>query len=323
MDSRLLVTGASGFVGRAVVQRAAGKGLALRVATRQTVSGWPAGVENVPGLELAPGTDWSEALAGITEVVHCAARVHVMHDTAADPMAEFRMVNTAASLNFARQAAAEGVRRFVFLSTIFVNGVETCGTPYCAEDRAAPRSPYAVSKLEAEEGLRQIAGETGMELAIIRPPLVYGPGVRGNFARLMRALERGMPLPLGAVTNRRSLVALDNLVDLILTCAQHPAAANQTFLVSDGEDLSTTELLRRTSQALGRPARLLPISGAALRVAATALGKRELAQRLFGSLQVDIAKTRSLLGWAPLVSVDEGLRQTAARFLADAREAQA
>ena len=311
----VLVTGASGFVGRAVVARAVADGWTVRAGTRQPASGWPAGVETAPGLELAPDTDWRSALAGVDSIVHCAARVHVMHDAAPDPLAEFRRVNTAGSLALARQAAAAGVRRFVFVSSIGVNSAETFGTPCRADDVPAPHSPYAVSKYEAEEALRRLAAETAMEVAVLRPPLVYGPGAPGNFAQLMRALQRGLPLPLGAVHNRRSFVALDNLVDLIVRCLAHPAAANRTFLVSDGEDLSTTALLRRTALALGRPARLLPVPAPLLRAAANALGRRELGQRLFGSLQVDSSLARALLGWAPVVSVDEGLRRTAAHFL--------
>jgi nucleoside-diphosphate-sugar epimerase len=280
--------------------------------------------------DLSAQTDWSSALVGVDAVVHTAARVHVMQDAATDPLAEYRRVNVQGTLHLARQAAAAGVKRFVFLSSVKVNGEATSAPlprgareqergPFSADDVPAPQDPYGISKMEAEQGLREIAAQTGMAVVIIRPPLVYGPGVKANFAAMMRWLARGVPLPLGAVThNRRSLVALDNLVDLIVTCITHPAAANQTFLVSDGEDLSTTDLLRRMGQALGQPARLLPVPPALLKLGAALLGKPELAQRLCGSLQVDIAKTRALLGWAPPISVNMGLKKAAEEY---AREA--
>ena len=219
------------------------------------------------------------------------------------------------TLNLARQAAAAGVRRFVFVSSIKVNGeVTQLGRPFTADDAPAPLDAYGVSKMEAEEGLRAIASQTGMEVVIVRPALVYGPGVKANFAAMMRWLRRGVPLPLGAIHNQRSLVALDNLVDLIVTCLTHPAAANQTFLVSDGEDVSTTELLRRMGQALSRPARLIPVPVSWLKLAAAMVVKPDVAQRLCASLQVDIEKTRRLLGWTPPLSLDEGLRRVAGRL---------
>jgi nucleoside-diphosphate-sugar epimerase len=239
-----------------------------------------------------------------------------MDDTSSDPLVEFRKVNLDGTLALARQASAAGVRRFIFISSIKVNGEGTAPTqPYKAGDDSAPLDPYGVSKLEAEQGLRALATDTGMEVVIIRPVLVYGPGVKANFLNMMRWLHKGVPLPFGAIHNRRSLVALDNLVDLIVTCIDHPAAANQTFLVSDGEDLSTTELLRRMGTALGKPARLLPVPSWLLETGAAMLGKQALSQRLCGSLQVDISKTRELLNWTPPVSVDEALRKTAKHFL--------
>ncbi len=239
-----------------------------------------------------------------------------MHDTSSDPLAEFRMINVEGTLSLARQAAAASVRRFIFISSIKVNGEGTpVNMPYLAGAQAAPADSYGISKMEAEHGLRALAGETGMEVVIIRPTLVYGPGVKANFLNMMRWLHKGVPLPFGAIHNRRSLVALDNLVDLIVTCVEHPAAANQTFLVGDGEDLSTTELLRRMGVALGKPARLLPVPSRLLEVGAKLLGKQALAHRLCGSLQVDISKTRELLNWTPPVSVDEALRKTAKHFL--------
>jgi len=291
--------------------------LLLRATTRRPIENWPSGVESALTEDLAVEGDWRAALDGVDAVVNCAARVHVMRETSADPLAEFRRVNVAGTLNLARQAADVGVRRFVYISSIGVNGAETFEKPFTAEDKAAPHSPYAVSKHEAELGLRQLAQETGLEVVIIRPPLVFGPSAPGNFNKLLLIVYRGIPLPIGAIHNKRSLVALDNLVDLILTCVHHPAAANQTFLVSDGEDLSTTELLRRTGAALGRPARLIPVPAVVLRTATRLLGKAGFAQQLCGSLQVDINKTRDLLGWAPLVSVDEALMQTARHFLAN------
>ncbi|MBQ1557109.1 MAG: SDR family oxidoreductase [Pseudomonas sp.] len=266
--------------------------------------------------DFANSLSWGLLLQGQDVVIHCAARVHVMHDTSTDPLAEFRKVNREDTLNIARQAAMAGVQRFIFISSIKVNGEGTApNQPYKADDASAPLDPYGVSKMEAEQGLRELAAETGMEVVIIRPTLVYGPGVKANFLNMMRWLHKGVPLPFGAIHNRRSLVALDNLADLIVTCIDHPAAANQTFLVSDGEDLSTTELLRRMAAALGKPARLLPVPSRLLEAAAALLGKQALSQRLCGSLQVDIGKTRELLDWTPPVSVDEALRKTAKHFL--------
>jgi nucleoside-diphosphate-sugar epimerase len=239
-----------------------------------------------------------------------------MRDAASDPLLAYRAANVEGTLNLARQAAAAGVRRFVFVSSIKVNGEQTAaGQAFGADDTASPQDAYGISKAEAEAGLKAIAVSTGMEVVIIRPPLVYGPGVKATFLSMMRWLQRGVPLPLGAVTrNRRSLVALDNLVDLIVTCVHHPAAANQTFLVSDGEDLSTTGLLQRLAAAMGVPARLLPVPAWALEAGAALLGRRAMLQRLCGNLQVDITKTRDVLGWLPPIGVDEGLRRAAAGF---------
>lgn len=311
----ILVTGATGFVGGALVRQLLidEVSAAVKVVVRSTDISWPKSARPVQVGNLTPKTDWTAALRDVDQVVHLAARVHVMADKSADPLAEFRLVNVEATINLARQAAAAGVRRFVYLSSIKVNGEFTESEQrFTADDKPAPEDPYGVSKHEAEQALRQIASETGMDVVIIRPPLVYGPGVKANFRSMMHWLARGIPLPLAAVTeNRRSLVALDNLVDLIATCLKHPAAANQTFMVSDDEDLSTADLLGRMGEAQETPARLFYMPLAALKLGATLIGKQSIYQRLCGSLQVDITKTRQLLDWTPPISVDEGLRRAA------------
>jgi len=308
----ILVTGANGFVGAALCARLERQALPFRAATRTNQQAQRHSGAVAVG-EINGQTDWANALQGVQQVVHLAARVHVMQDRSGDPLAEFRRVNVEGTAKLARQAAARGVRRLVFVSSVKVNGESTsAGHPFTADDAPAPEDPYGVSKYEAEQALRQIAAETGMDVVIVRPPLVYGPGVKANFDAMMRWLARGAPLPLAAVTgNRRSLIVLDNLVDLIVTCLRHPAAANQTFLASDGEDLSTAALLRRMGQAQGTPARLFYMPVAVLRMGAAVLGKQGFYQRLCGSLQVDIGKTRQLLDWTPPVSVDEGLRRAA------------
>lgn len=312
----ILVTGANGFVGRSLCAALTHSGRTVVAATRHTLPNSAPNISNFQIGTLATDADWQHGLQGCDAVVHLAARVHVMADKATDPLTEFRRVNVNGALNLAHQAAKAGVRRFVYLSSIKVNGEQTLpGRPFAEQDVPAPLDPYGVSKYEAEEGLRKLAQQTGMEVVIIRPPLVYGPGVKANFLNMMRWLHRGMPLPFGAINNRRSLVALDNLVDLIITCIKHPAAANQTFLVSDGEDLSTTELLRRMAAALNVPARLLPVPQKLLEMGFRMAGKSDLAQRLCGSLQVDITKACAMLDWKPLISVDEGLRRTAEGFL--------
>jgi nucleoside-diphosphate-sugar epimerase len=311
----ILVTGATGFVGGALVSRllADSPTRHLHVAVRKADVVWPEQVSVSLVGELLADTDWSAALKGAKQVVHSAARVHVMSDKSADPLAEFRRVNVAGTLNLARQANAVGVRRFVFLSSVKVNGEATLpGHAFTEHDSPAPQDPYGQSKHEAEMGLRQLAAETGMEVVIIRPTLVYGPGVKANFAALMRAVQRGWPLPLGAVQNQRSLVALDNLVDLIVTCLHHPAAANQTFLASDGQDLSTGDLVRGMARAAGVSARLWPVPVSALKVVSGALGRGATMQRLCSNLQVDISKASNLLGWVPPVCLDEGLRRAMA-----------
>ncbi|MCG9101342.1 SDR family oxidoreductase [Laribacter hongkongensis] len=310
-----LVTGANGFVGSALCARLRRDGFSVRGAVR-SLNSKPSGVEALAIGSLSSETDWTTALKNVDQVVHLAARVHVMNDKSPDPLVEFRRVNVEGTAALARQAAGAGVRRLVFLSSVKVNGefTEAC-QPFTADDLPAPKDAYGASKQEAEQLLRQIATETGMEVVIIRPPLVYGPGVKANFESMMRWLARGLPLPLAAMTqNCRSLVALDNLVDLIVTCSKHSAAANQTFLVSDGEDLSTAELLKRIGAAIGHPARLFYAPPGLLKLGATVLNKPGIYQRLCGSLQLDIAKTRQLLGWTPPVSVDEGLRRAAEGF---------
>jgi nucleoside-diphosphate-sugar epimerase len=306
----ILLTGANGFVGRAILKTAQRRSIKIRPVYRSldSVKGQPEAAL-VSGLDSA--ADWFKALHGVDVVIHAAARAHVMREAALDPLTEYRRVNVEGTLNLARQAAAAGVRRFVFISSIKVNGEATAiGHPFTADDSPAPEDAYGLSKAEAEEQLKHVAQQTGIELTIIRPPLVYGPGVKGNFASLISWVRRGLPLPLGAATqNRRSLVGLDNLVDLSLVCADHPKAANQTFLVSDGEDLSTADLLRKISRALGRPARLLWVPAGLIPLMAGLVGKKVISQRLLGSLQVDIHKTCELLNWKPSVSVDEGLRR--------------
>lgn len=309
IQTALLVTGASGLVGKRLCQRLLSDGSSIRAAVRATDPATTLGHQVAVG-PIDKTTDWHQALLNVQTVVHCAARVHVMHDAAADPLSAFRAVNVEGTLNLARQAAEAGVMRLVFISSVKVNGESTePGRPFTEADAPKPQDAYGLSKHEAEQGLRQIASDTGMAVVIIRPPLVYGPGVKANFAALMRAVQKGWPLPLGAVHNQRSLVALDNLVDFIVTCIAHPQAANQTFLVSDGHDLSTTELVRGMAQAAGVPARLLPVPVLALRAGAVLLGKSDAVQRLCGNLQVDISKARNLLGWVPPLAVQEGLRR--------------
>jgi len=312
MSERLLITGANGFVAKSVCELATHNGFSVKGALRQH-RGMPSYIEPFVVGEINATTNWGSALCNVNVIVHLAARVHVMHDTSAEPLAAFRAVNVDGTLNLARQAVAAGVKRFVLISSVKVNGESTPpGRAFTEADVPNPQDAYGQSKHEAEEGLRQLSAHTGMEVVVIRPPLVYGPGVKANFAGLIRAVQRGWPLPLGDVNNERSLVALDNLADFIVTCITHPLAANQNFLVSDGHDLSTTELVRGIAEAAGVSVRLLPIPVWALKAGASLLRRGDTVQRLCGNLQVDISKARSLLRWEPPVSVQEGLRRVLA-----------
>ena len=308
MSARVLVTGANGFVGRALCTRLTRSGLAARAAVRA-----PAGLPDEAIVSpLADETDWRAALSGCEAVVHLAARVHVMHDTSADPQPLYRATNTDATLNLARQAVEAGVKRFVFVSTIKVNG-EGRDAAYRETDAPAPEDAYAISKWEAEQGLWRIAQDTGLEVVILRPPLIYGPGVKANFRRLLDTVERGWPLPLGAIDNRRSLLYLGNFVDAIRLCIEHPAAPGQTFLIDDGQPVSTPELVRAVARALGRPVRLLPVPPGVLAFAGALVGKRAAVARLTGSLWVDSSLIRERLGWTPPYSMADGLAATVAR----------
>lgn len=313
----VLITGASGFVGEGFVNHAtANSDLMLRAAVRKNVHVFPKKVQTVVVANISRETNWRYAVCGVDAIVHAAAKVHVMRDSAADSLAEYRRINVDGTQALAQQAVEAGVKRFIFISSIKVNGESTLpGCAFTADDTPAPADPYAMSKFEAEQKLTEIANRTGLEVVIIRPVLVYGPGVKANFHFMMRWINRGYPLPFGAIDNRRSLVARDNLVDLILTCLRHPNAANQIFLVSDGEDISTTMLLRKTAVALGKPGWLIPVPPQVLLGCARIFGKANFVERLVGSLQVDISKTRNLLGWEPKIGLDEALRQTARHFL--------
>lgn len=316
---RVLVTGAGGFIGRATCSALQSRGHSVLGALRKRDPVHESEmIDYVSMGDMDESTDWSSVLKGIDSVIHLAARVHLMNDTASDPLAEFRRINVDLTLNLARQAASAGVRRFVFVSSVKVNGENTpFGQPFTADDVPRPTDPYGVSKLEAEQLLVKLSESSGMEVVIIRPVLVYGAGVRANFYQMMDWLKKGLPLPLKALDNQRSLLALDNLVDMIATCMSHPAAANQTFLVSDGEDLSVSELMERTSTALGRRARLLTIPTGLLKLIGRVVGKQAVIHRLCEPLQVDIMKSRQLLGWIPPVPVDIALKKTANWYLSE------
>lgn len=308
---KVLVTGAGGFVGRALVEAFG------NINHIECIGGLRRGepiqtdyCRFVVLGDLIEQTDRSQVLEGVNVVVHAAARVHVMNDSSTDPLLEYRKSNVEATLDLAEQAANAGVRRFIFISTIKVNGERTESEhPFSADDIPVPVDPYAISKLEAEEGLQRLSKLTGMEVVIIRPPLVYGPGVKGNFSSMVKLVRSGIPLPFGCIDNKRSLVALDNLTSLIVRCIDHPGAANQIFLAGDARDLSTTELLRVLAKVMNKPSRLIPVSGSILQWGAKLLGREAVAQRLLDSLQVDLSKNNLLLGWVPPVSVEDGLRR--------------
>lgn len=311
----ILVTGSNGFVGSALCRRLKQEGFPVRGALR-SIDGELCGFESIKIGDITGETDWTEALTSVRSIVHLAARVHVMADQSANSLTYFRRTNVQGTINLARQAAVAGVKRFVFISSIKVNGESTqLGHPFTVDDEPMPEDSYAISKHEAELMLKKIVEQTDMEVVIIRSPLVYGPSVKANFKIMMRWIAQGIPLPLGAATyNRRSFLALDNLVDIIVTCLSHPAAANQTFFASDGEDLSTVELLRRLGQALGKPVHLFHIPSDLLKLGAAIINKQGVHQRLFGTLQADISKTRKLLNWSPPLSVGEGLHQAIQGF---------
>lgn len=312
---KIIVTGASGFIGRAVCEQLASGEFDVVPVVRSADKA-ASGSKYVVVPDIGPDTPWQEILGGADLVIHTAARVHVVKDAAADQLDAFRRINVAGTLNLARQASRAGVKRFIFLSSIKVNGDNTNpGRPFRADDSPKPGDAYGRSKYEAEVGLQQLTVASDMDLVVIRPPLVYGPGVKANFLTMMRWIQKGLPVPFANVENRRSLVALDNLVDLIMTCCLRPAAANQVFLVSDGEDVSTTELLRRIGVALRKPARFFPLPPALIRTLAAVAGKQGQVARLLGSLQVDMDQTRERLGWTPVVSMGAALEETAQHYL--------
>jgi len=300
----ILLTGATGFIGNAVLKQLPAEQVVVfgRTAPKQPTAAFHAG-------EISASTDYSAALKEVDLVIHTAARVHMMDEQSSQPLEEFRQVNTQGTLNLATQAAQAGVKRFIFISSIKVNGERSDQRVFRYDDQPAPEDAYSQSKAEAEAGLLKLAKETAMEIVIIRPPLVYGPGVKANFASILKLAQKNLPLPLGAIHNKRSMVALDNLTDLILTCISHPAAANQIFMVSDDKDLSTTELLTLLTLAAGKKPRLLPVPQKYLIALATLFGKKTIADRLCGSLQVDITHTRTTLGWTPPLSVEEGIKR--------------
>ncbi len=305
----ILITGANGFVGKILCAELLQHALAIKTVVRSM------NIDNKKNQLVVDSinakTDWTAALKDMDVVIHLAARVHVMKDKSLDPLEEFRKVNVDGTLTLATQAAKAGVKRFIFISSIKVNGEFTeLNKPFTEQDAANPQDAYAISKHEAEQGLLLIAQQTGMEVVIIRPPLIYGAGVKANFASMLKAIKRGFPLPLGAVHNKRSFVYVGNLVSLIVRCIDHSAAKNQVFLVSDDHDLSTTELLQQCATALRVKSRLLPVPQNLIKAFAALLNKQAVAQRLCGNLQVDISKTCNLLDWKPPTTVADGLKAT-------------
>jgi nucleoside-diphosphate-sugar epimerase len=320
---RLLLTGVSGFVGGRLAARLVADGHLVSGMVRRgggrVAASLARRIELIEFDDLATDRDLSQKVRGVDVVIHLAARVHVMHENAGDPLSVFRLANVVATRRLAAAAAAAGVGRFVYVSSIKVNGERTSGRPFSADDRPAPQDPYGVSKAEAEQVLREVCDATSMQFVIVRPPLVYGAGVKGNFRRLIGLVRRGLPLPFGALQNQRSMVSLDNLVDLLVRCAQHPDAANRVFLVSDGNDWGTPRLIRAIAGALQVRDPLFRVPPALLYALGRVTGKRAMVDRLCGSLQLDIERTREVLDWAPPQSPEDAVREAVAAYLAAAR----
>ncbi len=311
MNELVAITGADGFIGRQLCKTLASEGLAVRALQRQSDPSRIESIEYVPTGDIGPDTEWSETLHGVTAIVHLAGRAHRMDENPEEAASLYEKVNLEGTRRLAASAAGAGVRRLVFLSTAKVHGERTAAKPFAEGDPLDPTGPYAVSKWKAELALHEVSRNSGLEVAIIRPPLVYGPGVRANFLRLMRLVDRGIPLPIGGIKNKRSLVGLGNLIAMILVCLRHPAAAGESFLVSDGNDLSTPDLVKKIGASLDRACMLLPLPTFLLKIAGRMLGKGPAIGRLVESMQVETSKARTLLGWNPRFSVDQELARTA------------
>lgn len=309
--SKILVTGPTGFVGRVLTDYLDQQGFSVTAAIRRPTDIFPPSVKQIPVGDLLPDTDWQAALNGVDTVVHLAARVHIMDDRAEDPLAAFRHVNFEGTTHLAECAVQAGAKRFVFVSSVKVNGEETNHAAFTEQDIPSPQDPYAVSKWEAEQALRKIEAESGMEVVILRPPLIYGPEVKANFLNLVKLVDKGIPLPLGCIKNTRSLLGLSNMVSAITTCITHEKAAGKTYLLSDGEDVSTPELVRRIATALGKKPSLLPVPTTLLQLAGKLTGKTAQIERLLGSLAIDSSKIRDELGWQPVCTMQEELAKMA------------
>ena len=304
---RILITGQSGFVGRVLFKELQNRGYTVR-GTNRTASHRHVMRDIVAVGDVGSSTDWSEALQETDVIIHLANRAHVLDESSRDPLSLFREINVEGSIQLAKQAAAIGVKRFIFVSSIKVNGERTDEYPFTPEDQPNPQNPYAVSKTEAEMALRRVAQVSSMEVVIIRPPLVIGSGAKGNFQRLTGLVRSGIPLPIGSINNRRSIVSLGNLVDFLIHCIANTQAANQTFLVSDGVDLSTPDLIRMVASSMKQSVRLFPFPVSLLKMVAKIVGQQGTANRLCGSLQLNMEKNRRLLNWTPPYSLQQGIR---------------